>query len=198
MKIIEDLLYLISNAFLFPTLLGTLIAFGYATYLLGQFLAELNERRTINLARRRFYETDPTPASFAQQKWSGYLARYADARTRFAHFPAMIDKEVADIDHEMHHRVERLGILSKVGPMLGLIGTLIPLQPALAGLARGDMQAMGANLQIGFTTTVVGLLVGGACYAISIFRREWYQQDITDIEFLQDIWREDSNASNPA
>ena len=100
----------------------------------------------------------------------------------------MVEKEVADIEHDMTARVDTLGIMSKVGPMLGLIGTLIPLQPALAGLARGDMQAMGANLQIGFTTTVLGLLVGGACFAISSIVRNWQQQTVTNFHFLLGLW----------
>jgi biopolymer transport protein ExbB/TolQ len=82
-----------------------------------------------------------------------------------------------------------------VGPMLGLVGTLIPLQPALAGLAKGDMQAMASNLQIGFTTTVLGLLVGGACYAVSVVMRGWYQQDLADMSFLLALWLPEENGA---
>jgi biopolymer transport protein ExbB/TolQ len=107
-----------------------------------------------------------------------------------------VEKQVADLENQMQRRVARLSILGRLGPILGLVGTLIPLQPALAGLARGDMQTVGANLLIGFTTTVIGLLAGGACYAISIVVRHWYQQDVTEIHFLLDQWAQegDSNA----
>ena len=43
--------------------------------------------------------------------------------------------------------------------------------------------------QIGFTTTVLGLLAGGTCYAVSVIRRGWYQQDVTDMHFLLALWQ---------
>ncbi len=188
MNAIHDLLYLLSNAFLLPTLLGTLAAFGYGTYVVGQFLSDLADHRVNRGSIKSLFAGPPTETRFRELPWRGHFAAFRRALDAHRDFPAMVEKTVADLEHEMAARVERLGIMAKVGPMLGLIGTLIPLQPALAGLARGDMQAMGANLQIGFTTTVLGLLVGGACYVISVFLRNWYQQDVTDLNFLLEIW----------
>jgi biopolymer transport protein ExbB/TolQ len=186
---IHDLLYVLSNAFLLPTLLGTLAAFGYGAHVIGRFLSETADRRVNRASLKRLHGGNPTEQAFHDLPWRTYFARFRDVRLKHAgSFPAMVDKELSDIEHELHARVERLGIMSKVGPMLGLIGTLIPLQPALAGLAHGDMQAMGANLQIGFTTTVLGLLVGGACYAVSTILKNWYAQDLTDLHFLQALW----------
>ncbi len=188
MQSIHDLLYVLSNAFLLPTLIGTLAAFGYGTYAVGQFLSEAADHRANRANLRRLFAGSPSEARFLECNWRGHFARFRRAREGHRDFPALVEKTVADIEHEMTARVERLGIMSKVGPMLGLIGTLIPLQPALAGLARGDMQAMGANLQIGFTTTVLGLLVGGTCYGISVVLRNWYQQDAADLIFLLALW----------
>jgi biopolymer transport protein ExbB/TolQ len=185
---VHDLLSLIADAFLFPTLLGTLLAFAYGTFILGQFLAEIADRRVNVRSVRTLFAQGPTPDVLRQQAWKGYWARFAAAQDRFAAGSDLMDKLVSDLEHEMTVRVDRLGIISKVGPMLGLIGTLIPLKPALAGLARGDMQAMGANLEIGFTTTVVGLLVGGTAYAISVVYRNWFQQDLTNFHYLLAQW----------
>lgn len=195
MQVIQEILYILSSAFLLPTLVGTLLAFAYGTYVVGQFLAEAADRSVNRQSRKELYAGAPSEERFAALPWKGYLMRYREARLRYESFPPMIDREIAEIEHEMAGRVERLGIVSKVGPMLGLIGTLIPLQPALAGLARGDMQTMGANLQIGFTTTVLGLLVGGVCYAISVVMRNWYQQDVAEIHFLQALWAEEPDES---
>ncbi len=193
MQPIHDLLYLLSNAFLIPTLLGTLAAFAYGTYVVGQYLSELADHRHNRAALRDLFAGPPTQSRFAGYQWRGAFARFARALSKYDDFPALIEKETADIELEMHARIERLGIMAKTGPMLGLIGTLIPLQPALAGLARGDMQAMGANLQIGFTTTVIGLLAGGTCYAIGVIYRNWFQQDISDLNFLTAIWAAPKN-----
>lgn len=195
---IHDLLYFLSNLFLLPTLIGTLAAFAWCTFLVGQFLSESADHRANRRNLRDLFSGPPTEARFREKPWRGHFAAFRNAREEYAEFPAMLDKHVSDLEHHLTGRIERLGIMAKVGPMLGLIGTLIPLQPALAGLARGDMQAMGANLQIGFTTTVLGLIAGGTCYAISVFLRHWYQQDLTDIHFLNALWAEPDGSPSDA
>src|SRR5512140_802430 len=45
-------------------------------------------------------------------------------------------------------RLERTRILVRIGPMLGLMGTLIPLAPALAALAEGDTSTLAQKLRI--------------------------------------------------
>ena len=61
-------------------------------------------------------------------------------------------------------RLERTRILVRLGPMLGLMGTLIPLSPALVALANGDTQELADNLRIAFSVTVIGLLIGGLAF----------------------------------
>ena len=39
--------------------------------------------------------------------------------------------------------------------MLGLMGTLIPMGPALVGLSTGDIASMAYNMQVAFATTAV-------------------------------------------
>jgi biopolymer transport protein ExbB/TolQ len=80
-------------------------------------------------------------------------------------------------------RVEPLKNMTKLGPALGLMGTLIPLGPALVGLAVGDIATMSQNLVIAFATTVVGLLVGMVASTMTSIRRRWYQQDAALLSF---------------
>ncbi len=197
MQPIHELLYLISNAFLLPTLLGTLLVFGYGTYVVGRFLSDWVDFQANSRLLRAFFAGPPTQARYEEQPWRGNYAVFQQALRRWRDFPAMLDKQVTDLEHEMTAQVDRLGVFAKVGPMLGLIGTLIPLQPALAGLARGDLQVMGANLQIGFTTTVLGLLTGGACYAISVVLRNWNQQTVANLHFLLALWAEELEHHEP-
>ena len=46
------------------------------------------------------------------------------------------------------------------------------------------MDILAGNLIIAFTTTVFGILVGGFAYAVCLVRRTWYEQDLSDLEFL--------------
>ena len=84
-------------------------------------------------------------------------------------------------------RLERTRILVRVGPMLGLMGTLIPLSPALVGLASGDTTQLADNLVTAFSVTVLGLLIGGIAFVISIVRDRMYSQDISDMEYLLEL-----------
>ena len=53
-------------------------------------------------------------------------------------------------------------LLVKVGPSLGLLGTLIPMGTALASLATGNLDAMAGQMVVAFTTTIIGLACGTA------------------------------------
>ena len=194
MEQLQGLLYAISSAFLLPVLVAVVLAFVYATYLVGQFLSEALDRRTNRASLDELYSGRPSRERFLALPWRAELARFRRIAEAHSGSEAVLDKRIVDLENQMRRRVERLGILGRIGPILGLVGTLIPLQPALAGLARGDMQTVGANLLIGFTTTVIGLLVGGVCYAISVVVRNWYQQDLTEIHFLLDQWAQRATA----
>ena len=71
-----------------------------------------------------------------------------------------------------------------MGPALGLMGTLIPLSPALAGLASGDVETLTDNLRVAFSVTVAGLLIGAIAFAMSLIRDRLYGQDFSDAEYL--------------
>lgn len=71
-------------------------------------------------------------------------------------------------------RVERADIIARIGPMLGLMGTLIPLGPGLAALGEGDLGTLGQAVMVAFDTTVLGLLVGIVGFIIGRLRRRWY------------------------
>jgi biopolymer transport protein ExbB/TolQ len=187
-NLLYDTLYLISNAFLLPALLGVLALFAYASVLAGEFLGEWADRRANLRVLGEFYADAPSPERFRRMPWRSWYARFAHASRHLEDFPALAEKEAAEIDHDMQSLVDRLALVARVAPILGLIGTLIPLQPALAGLARGDMQTMGLNLQIGFTTTVLGLISGGVCFVLAVIYRGWNRRAATDFHFLLDIW----------
>ena len=67
-----------------------------------------------------------------------------------------LNKALADFDFDAQRRLARTRLLVRAGPALGLMGTLIPLSPALTGLANGNTAALSQNLRIAFSVTVVG------------------------------------------
>ena len=85
-----------------------------------------------------------------------------------------------DAEQELGHS----RTLAKLGPMLGLMGTLIPMGPALVGLAAGDLASMAYNMQVAFATTVVGMLIAAIGVVTLQVKQRWYARELNDLEFL--------------
>lgn len=79
-------------------------------------------------------------------------------------------------------RIERADILARVAPMLGLMGTLIPLGPGIAALGRGEFEILARAVSVAFDTTVIGLAVGILGFVIGRVRRRWYDRVLADLE----------------
>ena len=80
--------------------------------------------------------------------------------------------------------------LLKMGPMLGLMGTLIPMGPALVGLSTGDIASMAYNMQVAFATTVVGLFSAAIGFVTKQTKNRWYAEDMSNLEFIAELLEE--------
>jgi len=79
-------------------------------------------------------------------------------------------------------RLERVDLLARSGPVLGLMGTLIPLGPGLSALGSGDIEILATAMTVAFDTTVLGLLVGLLGYMLGRMRRRWYELTMQALE----------------
>lgn len=75
-------------------------------------------------------------------------------------------------------------ILVKVGPSLGLLGTLIPMGTSLASLATGNLEAMAGQMVVAFTTTIIGLATGTAAYIVAAVRQGWVSEAVREQRFM--------------
>lgn len=192
-KALTDSLYLISTALLVPVIIALLVLLAWSLLEQGRFLREFHERRTHAAAWRRFLERmrrnkpgDSTQAEefFRLSNYPGLLGTFADRGRSLCHHPLNLGHLMAELEIEAAGRLARMRLGVRVGPMLGLMGTLIPLGPALIGLSAGDLETMAGNLVVAFSTTVVGLLIGGVCFTMALVRRQWYSRDASDIEYV--------------
>ena len=82
--------------------------------------------------------------------------------------------------------LQKTDIITRIGPTLGLMGTLIPMGPGLAALGAGDINTLASSLTVAFNTTIVGIGSGAMCYVLGKIRSGWYDRYLTDLDALID------------
>lgn len=90
--------------------------------------------------------------------------------------------KISTIEMLARKRIERADLIARVGPMLGLMGTLIPLGPGLAALGQGDLETLASAVTIAFDTTVLGLLAGIIGFILGRLRRRWYDHLLDELD----------------
>ncbi len=78
----------------------------------------------------------------------------------------------------------RTDLVVRLGPMFGLMGTLIPLGPGIIALGQGNTKVLADSLLTAFDTTVTGLIVAGVAFGISRLRKRWYEDYLSIMEAL--------------
>ena len=101
-----------------------------------------------------------------------------DSREAFA------EKLIENEEDIIEKKLQTTDIVTKIGPTLGLMGTLIPMGPGLAALGSGDVTTLSNAIIVAFDTTVVGIGAGAVAYVVSKIRRRWYEQYLSDLDAL--------------
>lgn len=119
-----------------------------------------------------------------QKKMLSHLLNTADLpeESRLAAAKRMLEEEDAYYDRILHVT----DTVAKLGPMFGLLGTLIPLGPGIMALGRGDTATLSASMSVAFDTTIAGLITAAVCAVISGIRRRWYNAEIADVEAVME------------
>lgn len=195
MNIISDILYWISTGLLVPEIVLLIVLFGRALLLVGSFYGQyLSIRKTEALLRNELNALTPATvmelADKLPEKSSSLVISYIRQVLQAHESPAQIQRLLANFEIAADKDLAISKTLTKLGPILGLMGTLIPMGPALAGLASGDIASMAYNMQIAFATTVVGLVAGAVGFLTQQVKQRWYLQDMTNLEFLSELLNE--------
>lgn len=118
-------------------------------------------------------------------------ARRPDALQRAAHAllqqpadAAWHERVITDFELQTDRQLSLYRTMTRIGPLLGLMGTLIPLGPALVGLAAGDISLLARKMEVAFATTVVGLVIGAIGFLLHQAASRWALDDLSLLEYL--------------
>ncbi len=196
MNYISDVLFWISTGMLVPVVVLLIFFFLRALLLLGGFFGQYLVKRKTGAEIREQMNTlsldnldtlgDRLPKN-KQAVIVSYMKKLVEVRRSQAQVNRVLDQYAQFVDKDL----SLPNTLQKMGPMLGLMGTLIPMGPALVGLSTGDIASMAYNMQVAFATTVVGLFSAAIGFVTKQTKSRWYKEDMSNLEFIADLISEE-------
>ena len=189
MKIVSEILFIVSNGLMIPVILLLLYFLVKAIWILLGLYSQIKVQREISstlkaLVRDYSDECIKDTQIKLQATGESIVSEYLKRIIEHKHDSRYCEHELADFQVEVQKNLAKYRMLVKFGPMLGLMGTLIPMGPALVGLGLGDISSMAYNMQVAFATTVIGMLVSGIGLCALQLNQRYYAGYLNDLEFL--------------
>lgn len=222
---LETFLYVIASALFYPVVAGLVLLTFWIVISFGGFLREYIERRQGNSTALNRYKRilkseiqslyvmtyDPeqdegTPKQSQKEipplcSVQGFRSRARDDSEHHDVLDIRLERFLQESELGIAKSLDKIRFAIRVGPALGLMGTLIPMGVALSALAQGDMPKMAASMVTAFTTTVVGLACGVAAFLMSLVKEKWARADMREMEYLTELslrgatWEEEDEVS---
>ncbi len=189
----------ISQSLTIPVLIILLVIVIISIIALGGIIAEYTSRRKVPVGTIRdlIYEIN---AAESQEKLKSVISNAKIPKSQKKVLDEIASSEaLGDASREALARklfeyeeektinaLQKTDIITRIGPTLGLMGTLIPMGPGLAALGAGDINTLASSLTVAFNTTIVGIGSGALCYVIGKIRSGWYDTYLSDLDALID------------
>lgn len=152
---IEIFMYQVGQLFLLPVLVLVALLFVYALYVLGAFSVQALQRRN-------------------PDKLGGFpLMRHVEKH------PKATEDE---LDLFAHKLLEPERLASRIAPMLGLVGTMIPMGPALKSLSDGNLAQVSGSLTVAFSAVILALIAASITYWVANVRRRWLAEELVSVQ----------------
>lgn len=192
MEIIFKALFWVANSLLIPDVIILLSLFCRSLILLGSFYNQfMTKRKNDKLLNDIIKEATPKSvvelSALLPQKDDSLFIKYLRELLCTKPSEAYADFLISNFENEADKDLSLSKILAKMGPVLGLIGTLIAMSPALVGLSSGDISGMAHNMQVVFATTVIGLVVSAVGLLTQQFKQRWYAKDVNHLDYVANL-----------
>lgn len=198
-QFLDTSLSAISQGLQIPVIILLLLILIFAVYTLGKLLSEYLSRKKvpIKLIKEMIYDIYDAESSEEiknivndadiQKSQKSVLIELADSehlskKSRETLARRLIDNE----EDKITQNLQKTDIITRVGPTLGLMGTLIPMGPGLAALGTGDVTTLASAITVAFNTTILGIGSGAATYLASKLRRRWFGEYLANLDALMD------------
>lgn len=192
MNLFTDLLYFVTSGLLLPCiayllvlLVQSLMAAGryavqqrHGAVAMQSFIEQLHQWEHHEAVAQNQAQAN-APLKVDYQPLQPVVKQLLGARTM-----ASADFMVTEYEVMADKGLSRFAGYAKLGPILGLMGTLIPMGPALQGLASGDIAQLANQMQVAFTTTVVGLMIGVIGFVLYQYQRRQVARELSALELL--------------
>ena len=191
---LADILHVISQALLVPVIALLLALIAYGLFCIGSVISEyFTERKHFKVAMPKFLaalmaaKQDEIPHVIEE---SGLLNRQKKALLTVYDYRMLpgdaliaLIKRLVNEEESRYDRIRsRNNTVARIAPMIGLMGTLIPLGPGIEALGRADTAALSSSLLIAFDTTVAGLIVAAVCMVVGKIRGNWYDNYLSALD----------------
>lgn len=195
MNAISDIMFWISTGLLVPVIVLLILLFFRSLLLVGSFFGQyVSIRKTDKLIREQMetlhVDNIDSFGTKLPEKSSSLVVMFMKRILAEQGNRAQVQRLLANFEIAADKDLATSKTLTKLGPILGLMGTLIPMGPALVGLSTGDIASMAYNMQVAFATTVIGLMAGAIGFLTQQVKQRWYLQDMTNLECLVEVLNE--------
>ncbi|HXH25276.1 MAG TPA: MotA/TolQ/ExbB proton channel family protein [Vicinamibacterales bacterium] len=189
---LENGLYALGQILRFPVFVLLWVAVAASVFLAGScvadFVARRRERRGWDidawLAAGRALDASEERRRRLPQALRDLLEDVQRARARGALGTGGLENLVLAREQRVRHRLNTARMMVRVGPSLGLLGTLIPMGSSLASMATGNLEAMAGQMVVAFTSTIIGLATGTLAYVVAHVRQGWVNETIREERYL--------------
>ncbi|MGF1694342.1 MotA/TolQ/ExbB proton channel family protein [Vibrio lamellibrachiae] len=153
MNQLETLIYQFATLFMQPVMVLVVVIVVYSLYVLGRFGVEFVQRFDKN--------------------YVSVLQRYAQSN----------DSGDSDqLELWIVKELEPLRLISRAGPMLGLVTTMIAIGPALVAMGEGEVDKVAQEMIVAFSASILSLIAASLTFSIMTVRRRWLLEDMCKIE----------------
>ena len=194
---LSSLLYIVAQSLLLPVIAALLIAIIYAVIQAGGILSEYSSRIKTDVNEieelinsisnpgtqeviKEMVEKSNIPKSHKEILEKIAKSENMGEKSREAFARKLIEAE----ENKAAKSIEKTDIIAKIGPAIGLMGTLIPLGPGLAALGSGDITTLSQSLTVAFDAAIVGMAAASIAFTISRIRRRWYEDQLSTLDTL--------------